>query len=267
MERYIVRLNEKIDLKHFDAGDTSAFSGDKTIAQKKLLKLNKELEALQELLYAEHKHKVLIVLQGMDTSGKDGTVRHVFEGVNPQGVRVASFKAPTIEELDHDYLWRIHQQIPAKGEIVIFNRSHYEDVLIVRVHNLAPHEIWKRRYEQISRFEHMLSEEGTIILKFYLHIDADEQKKRLQERLEDPTKHWKFSSSDLQERKLWDNYMDAYEDALIKTSSSWAPWYVVPANKKWYRNLVIASIIVDTLKNLNMKYPENLENLEGIKIE
>jgi PPK2 family polyphosphate:nucleotide phosphotransferase len=267
MERYFVHQKDKLNLKQLDADDTSAFSGDKASAQKKLLKLNKELESLQELLYAEHKHKVLVVLQGMDTSGKDGTVRHVFEGVNPQGVRVASFKVPNTEELDHDFLWRIHQQTPAKGEIVIFNRSHYEDVLIVRVHNLVPEDVWKHRYEQINHFEQMLAKEGTIILKFYLHINANEQKKRLQERLDDPTKHWKFSTGDLQERKLWDQYMEAYEDALTKTSNSWAPWYVVPANKKWYRNLVIASVIVKTLKNLNMKYPENPENLEGIKIE
>ena len=218
-------------------------------------------------MYAEQKHKVLVVLQGMDTSGKDGVIRHVFEGVNPQGVKVASFKVPTPEELAHDYLWRIHKQTPGKGELVIFNRSHYEDVLVVRVHDLVEKDVWSRRYDQINHFERMLADEGTIILKFFLHISLDEQKKRLQDRLDNPDKHWKFSVGDLKERKLWSEYVKAYEDVLQKTSTEWAPWYLVPANHKWYRDLVIGTILVDTLKGLNMKYPQPADDLSKIVIE
>jgi PPK2 family polyphosphate:nucleotide phosphotransferase len=203
----------------------------------------------------------------MDTGGKDGTIRHVFEGVNPSGVRVASFKVPTNEELDHDYLWRVHKQTPGKGEIVIFNRSHYEDVLVVRVHKLVPKSVWSKRYAQINDFERMLVEEGTTILKFFLHIDKEEQKSRLQARLDTPNKQWKFSVGDLAERKLWPEYLEAYQDAISSTSSEWAPWYIVPANRKWYRNLVIANIIIQTLTNLKMYYPEPTENLDKISIE
>jgi len=187
MEKYRVKPGQRIHLKDWDPNETDLLDGDKDEGKERLEALNRDLERLQELLYAEHKHKVLIVLQGMDTSGKDGVIRHVFEGVNPQGVRVANFKVPTPEELDHDYLWRIHRQTPGKGEMVIFNRSHYEDVLVVRVHGLVPAEVWQRRYAHINAFEQMLAEEGTLILKFFLHIDLDEQKKRLQARLDDPT--------------------------------------------------------------------------------
>ncbi len=225
------------------------------------------MDALQGLLYAEHKHKVLIVLQAMDTGGKDGTIQHIFDGVNPQGVRVAKFDVPTQEELDHDYLWRVHKVMPANGEIVIFNRSHYEDVLAVRVHNLVPPKVWKKRFGQINHFEHILADNGTTILKFFLHIDKDEQKKRLQARLDDPTKHWKFRLGDLAERKLWSDYMQAYEDVLSKTSTKYAPWFIVPSNRKWVRDLVISSVLVDTLKNLKMKFPELEENLEGVVVE
>lgn len=256
MKDYRVDPGSKVDLNDWDPDEHKAFDGGKDEAASELADLSKKLESLQEVLYAQHQHKILIVLQAMDTAGKDGTVSHVFEGVNPQGVRVASFKAPTPEELDHDYLWRIHQQGPSKGELVIFNRSHYEDVIVVRVHNLVPKEIWERRYQQINDFERMLVEEGATILKFYLHIDEAEQKKRLQARLDDPTKRWKFNVGDLAERKLWPEYMQAYEAVLSKTSTDWAPWYVVPANHKWYRNLVIARTIVKTLDELGMKYPE-----------
>jgi PPK2 family polyphosphate:nucleotide phosphotransferase len=219
------------------------------------------------LLYAEQKHKVLIVLQGMDTSGKDGTIRRVFEGVNPQGVRVASFKQPTPEELDRDFLWRVHKQVPGKGEMVIFNRSHYEDVLVVRVHELVPKEVWSKRYEHINSFERMLADEGTTILKFFLHIDQEEQKQRLQARLDDPHKHWKFNPADLEERKLWPKYMKAYEEAISKTSTDGAPWYIVPANRKWYRNIVVGTIIVEALTRLNMRYPEPEFDAAKIQIE
>src|SRR3989304_1482815 len=264
MKQYLVKPGNRVNLDGWDPSDSSAFDGDKRAAQKKLKKLNDELINLQELLYAEHKHKVLIVLQGIDTSGKDGAIEHVFHGVNPQGVRVASFKVPTPEEMDHDYLWRVHKQTPGKGEIVIFNRSHYEDVLVVRVHELVPEMVWKKRYEQIREFERQLVQEGTIILKFFLHIDLEEQKERLQARLDDPTKIWKFNSADIKERARWDEYIDAYEDAINKTSTAEAPWYIVPANKKWYRNLVIANVLVYTLKKLDMEYPLPAEDLSGI---
>jgi len=267
MERYRVKPKDTIRLKEWDPGDTGEYKGEKDEGQEQLEELNKELELLQELLYAEGKHKVLVVLQGMDTSGKDGVIRHVFDGVNPQGVRVANFKVPTPEELAHDYLWRVHRQTPGRGEIVIFNRSHYEDVLAVRVHNLVPEEIWKKRYDQIVEFEQLLVQEGTTILKFYLHIDLDEQKERLQARLEDPTKQWKFKVGDLKERTLWSEYMAAYEDALNKTSTDKAPWYIVPANKKWYRNLVIASVLVDALKKLDMHYPPSEDDLSQVVIQ
>jgi PPK2 family polyphosphate:nucleotide phosphotransferase len=267
MERYRVKPDQKIQLNEWKAGDQSAFDGNKDEAEEKLDQLNDELEALQELLFAERKRKMLIVLQGMDTSGKDGVIRHVFDGVNPQGVRVASFKVPTQEELDHDYLWRVHRQTPGKGEIVIFNRSHYEDVLVVRVHQLVPETVWRKRYQQINEFERMLADEGTTILKFFLHIDLDEQKERLEARLHDPTKQWKFNPGDLGERKLWLEYTKAYEDVLTKTSTEWAPWYIVPSNRKWYRNLVIATLLVEALKDFKMAYPQPKEDLSGVVIE
>ena len=267
MKRYRVPPNSHIDLSQWDPKDRSTFSGDKQEARKVLRALNERLEELQELLYAEHRHKVLIVLQAMDTGGKDGTIRHVFEGVNPQGVKVANFKVPTPEELAHDYLWRVHKQVPAKGQIVIFNRSHYEDVLVVRVHNLVPPTVWSRRYAHINDFERMLADEGTTILKFFLHIDLDEQKERLQARLDEPHKRWKFKLGDLEERKLWPEYMRAYEDVLSKTSTEWAPWYIVPANHKWYRNLVVAAVLVETLEGLNMSYPQQEEGLTNVVIE
>ncbi len=266
-DRYRVAPNSLIDLTAWDPDDKHLFDGDKQAGEAALPTLSQRLEALQELLYAEGKHKVLIVLQGMDTAGKDGTIRHVFEGVNPQGVRVASFKAPTPLELAHDYLWRIHQQTPARGQIVIFNRSHYEDVLVVRVHNLVPPGVWKRRYEQINAFEQQLAEEGTTILKFFLHISKDEQKQRLQERLDEPEKRWKFSTGDLAERKLWGDYQTAYTAVLEKTSTGHAPWYIVPANRKWYRNLVISHVIIEALEGLNMRYPEPEAGLDQIVIE
>lgn len=267
MKQYLVQPGDKVKLKEWDPNDTGDFKDGKAKGLARVEELNTELEALQEVLYAENKHKVLIVLQAMDTGGKDGVIRRVFDGVNPQGVRVASFKVPTPEELAHDYLWRIHKEVPGRGEMVIFNRSHYEDVLVVRVHNLVPPEVWSKRYDQINNFERLLAENGTTILKFFLHIDLDEQKERLQARLDDPTKRWKFRLGDLKERKLWDDYMQAYEDVLSKTSSEWAPWHIVPANRKWYRDLVIATALVDALKKLDMRYPEPEENLDGVVIE
>jgi PPK2 family polyphosphate:nucleotide phosphotransferase len=267
MDHYRVQPGSPITLAEWDPNDKRAFDGDKKKGEARTAKLNAQLEGLQELLYAENKHKVLIVLQAMDTGGKDGVISHVFDGVNPQGVRVAAFKQPTPTELAHDYLWRVHQQTPGKGEVVIFNRSHYEDVLVVRVHNLVPEAVWRRRYEQINAFEKLLAEEGTTILKFYLHIDLDEQKERLQARLDDPAKRWKFAKGDLDERQRWPQYMAAYEEMLSKTSTEWAPWYIIPANRKWYRNLVISQIIVETLEGLAMSYPPAEAGLEDIVIE
>ncbi|HOT91824.1 MAG TPA: polyphosphate kinase 2 family protein [Anaerolineae bacterium] len=267
MDIYRVEPGTQVNLQEWDPDDKSAFEGGKSEGQKAVEKLNRRLEGLQELLYAEGKHKLLIVLQAMDTGGKDGVIRHVFDGVNPQGVRVASFKAPTPEELAHDYLWRVHKHTPGKGEMVIFNRSHYEDVLVVRVHNLVPPEVWGRRYAHINDFERMLAEEGTTILKFFLHISKDEQKARLQARLDEPDKRWKFNIGDLGERALWDEYMRAYEVVLSETSTEWAPWYIVPSNRKWYRDLIISEVLVRTLENLNMRYPQPKENLDAVVIE
>ena len=267
MNRYRILSGTRVTLADWDPNDKSEFPLSKQEARQYLRELNTELEALQELLYAEHKQRVLIVLQAMDSGGKDGTIRHVLEGVNPSGVKVASFKVPSKEELDHDYLWRVHKHTPGKGEIVIFNRSHYEDVLVVRVHNLAREKVWQKRYDQINDFERLLSEEGATILKFYLHIDKAEQKTRLQARLDDPQKRWKFSVGDLEERELWPDYTKAYEEAISKTSTEWAPWYIIPSNRKWYRNLIIARIIIETLKNLDMKFPQPQDNIDQIIIE
>jgi PPK2 family polyphosphate:nucleotide phosphotransferase len=255
MSKFKIEPDSHFHISDIDPDGEKLLSIDKASALAETAKLVGRLEALQELLFAEHKHRILIVLQGMDTSGKDGTISHVFEGVNPQGVRVASFKVPTPEESAHDYLWRVHQQTPGKGEIVIFNRSHYEDVLVVRIHNFVPENVWSKRFEQIKHFEKTLADEGTTVIKFFLHIDKDEQKKRLIERLQDPTKIWKFNPGDLKERELWDDYMRAYEDVLNKTSTDSAPWYVVPANKKWIRNYIIAKILVDTLEGFHSQYP------------
>jgi PPK2 family polyphosphate:nucleotide phosphotransferase len=267
IEHFRVKPGHPADLSQWPPDDTAGFAGGKDQAEATIKDLTARLEALQELLYAEGKHRLLIVLQAMDTGGKDGVIRHVFEGVNPQGVKVAAFKVPTPLELAHDYLWRVHQVVPGKGEIVIFNRSHYEDVLVVRVHNLVPPNVWKRRYAQINDFERMLAEEGTTILKFFLHISRDEQKKRLQERLENPTRQWKFRLGDVAERKYWDDYMAAYTDALSKTSTEWAPWYVIPADRKWYRNLVIGHVVVKTLEDLKMSYPPPEDDLTQVVIE
>jgi PPK2 family polyphosphate:nucleotide phosphotransferase len=268
VDKFRIKDNHKVNLDTFDPNDTSGFDGTKSDAKELRDKLKEKLDELQELLYAEHKHKLLIVLQAMDTGGKDSTIRSIFEGVNPQGVHVASFKQPTLEELDHDFLWRVHRQVPAKGEIVIFNRSHYESVLVERVHKLAPQDIEERRYGEINDFERMLTNEGTTILKFYLHISVDEQKKRLKERLEDPTKEWKFSASDMPERELWPEYMLAYELMLQRTSTRDASWYVVPSNHKWFRDLIVVSTIVKTLENFHMTYPElSKEERESTKIE
>jgi PPK2 family polyphosphate:nucleotide phosphotransferase len=265
MDRYRVKPSQKVKLVDFDPDDKRAFDGGKEDGLAKLQALTQELDRLQSVLYAEHKNKVLIVLQAMDTAGKDGVIRSVFEGVNPAGVLVSSFKVPTPLEADHDYLWRIHSQAPARGELVIFNRSHYEQVLVVRVHNLEPEEHWRRHYQQICDFERMLVEEGVTILKFFLNITKDEQRKRLLERIDMPEKRWKFSSADLSERKLWDQYMLAYQEMLSETSTASAPWYIVPSNHNWYRDLVVASILVKRMEELDMHFPQPAEDVEQFR--
>ncbi len=265
--RYRIEPGQEVRLDDFDPSDKSGFEGKEEEERDESKKLNETLRQLQEMLYAQHERKVLVILQAMDTGGKDGVIHRVFEGVNPQGVRVAHFAEPTPEELDHDFLWRVHKQVPGKGELVIFNRSHYEGVLIERVHKLVPEEVWRLRYREINDFERLLSEDETTILKFYLHISKEEQRKRLQERLDDPSKEWKFSINDLPERKFWKEYMNAYEDALSKTSTEWAPWYLIPANHKWYRDLVVSRVIVKTMEKLDLHYPKMDRNPTSIVVK
>jgi len=229
---------------------------NKDEALQRLEKNLDRLSVLQYLLYAEGKRSVLVVLQGIDAGGKDGTIRNVMSRMNPQGVHVTAFKVPEGAEKRHDYLWRVHNAVPGHGEIGIFNRSHYEDVLVVRVHNLVPKTVWKKRYQQINDFEQMLADSGTTIIKFFLLISKDEQKRRFEERLEDKTKNWKFSPGDVEERKYWDDYMAAFEDAIGKCSKPWAPWYVIPADRKWYRNLAVSEILVKTMENMKLAYPQ-----------
>lgn len=267
MKRYRVEPGSRVKLGNWDPNDRSEFPGNRRKADNHLNELHNAMAEYQELLYAEHRHRILVILQAMDTGGKDSTIKKAFGPLNPQGTRVVSFKEPSKEELDRDYLWRAHLQVPRKGEIVLFNRSYYEDVLVVRVHNLAPKPVWSRRFQQINEFERMLREEGTTILKFYLHIDLNEQKKRLEERIQDPKKHWKFNPGDLQERKLWPEYMKAYEEAISKTSTKWAPWYIIPANRKWYRNILIGRILNGAMRRLKMAYPEPQVDVENLKIE
>jgi len=254
--RYLVKAGTKVKLDDWNPADTSEFHGGRKDGEKTMNAIIEKLDPLQELLYAEHKHKLLVVLQGMDSAGKDATIRRVFEGVNPEGVRVAHFGRPSQEDLDHDYLWRAHRQVPEKGEIVIFNRSHYESVLVERVHGIVPEKTWSRRYGQIVDFERMLSEEGTTILKFFLHISKKEQANRFQARLEDPTKHWKFSYLDYNERSYWKEYVSAYEEAIERTSTDRAPWFVIPSDHGWFRDLVVSQAILSGLQGLDMKYPK-----------
>ncbi len=271
---FIVKPGGKISLngggEDFNPEHSPEFTGSyrkKGDTKKYLKKLHKQMLKLQELLYAGGEHAVLIILQGMDTCGKDGTIRKVMGGINVQGCNVVNFKVPTIDEISRDYLWRAHKAVPQRGKIGIFNRSHYEDVLVVRVHDLVPKSVWKQRYQQINDFEKMLVENGTIVLKFFLNISKDEQKERLESRINDPTKHWKITKADIRERSYWDDYMEAYEDALNNCSTDWAPWYVIPANKKWYRNLVITERIVNTLEDMHMKYPEPDSDVSKLIVE
>jgi PPK2 family polyphosphate:nucleotide phosphotransferase len=260
-----IRPGSTVHLADIDPDETHGHS--KARSEEQLARGLERLTSLQDRLWAEAKHPVLIVLQGIDASGKDGTVRHVMSAFNPMGCTVTSWKAPTPVELAHDYLWRIHQQTPAKGQIAIFNRSHYEDVLVVRVHDLVPKDVWSRRYDEINAFEQLLVDAGTTILKFFLWIDRDEQKERFQARLDDPDKRWKFRVRDLDERKLWDDYVAADEAMLERCSTDAAPWYVVPANRKWFRNLAVADVVADALDDLHMEYPPSPDDLTGVVID
>jgi PPK2 family polyphosphate:nucleotide phosphotransferase len=238
---------------------------DKADADAQIEEDNEKLFSLQYLMFAERKHSLLICLQGLDAAGKDGTIGHVFAALNPQGARVHTFKTPSVEESAHDFLWRAHIPCPEKGEIVIFNRSHYEDVLFARVHGLVPERVWFERYTIINEFERGLSLAGTTILKFYLHVSEDEQLKRFKDRLDDPTRHWKISESDYAERSFFKQYLKAYEEALNKTSTSYAPWFVIPADRKWFRNVVVSKIVVETLNTLGMQFPATTVDIEDIR--
>jgi PPK2 family polyphosphate:nucleotide phosphotransferase len=277
-KKYFVKHNEKLNLSKISTSDTNGLKSKKD-AESKLTKNIKELAELQAKLYAQDKYAVLIVFQAMDAAGKDGMIKHVMTGLNPQGTQVFSFKQPSKTELDHGYLWRINNSLPEKGRIGIFNRSHYEDVLVVRVHDFIKDQkipdkfkngkIWKQRYKQINDFERYLYENGTIILKFFLHISKEEQKKRFLKRINNPTKNWKFSEPDLKERTFWNDYQNAYEEALSSTSKSNAPWYVIPSDKKWYARLVVSEIIIGKMKSLKPDFPkldrEKLKALERAK--
>ncbi len=262
---YRVEPGDKVDLSAMDPNASEHFTSKADVSEE--LKVQRDRIAdLQARLFGEQRRSLLIVLQATDTGGKDGTIKHVFKGVNPQGCRVHAFKQPGDEEAEQDFLWRYHRYTPPRGMITIFNRSHYEDVLVVRVKNLVPEEVWQARYRIINEWEHSLCLSNTTIIKFYLNISKDEQKRRLESRLSDPTKQWKFSSNDLKERALWDKYQTAFQDAISKCSTAYAPWYVVPSNKKWYRNLVIARTIADTLEAMDPQFPPAEKGLKKIKI-
>jgi PPK2 family polyphosphate:nucleotide phosphotransferase len=253
-DKLLLRPDRRITLANRDPGETLGL--DKEAAAEKTEKNIARLDELQYLMYAEHRRALLVVLQGMDGAGKDGTIRHVMRGLNPQGCQVTSFKAPSAEEADHDFLWRVHRVVPSSGEVAIFNRSHYEDVLAARVRKLVPKTVWTRRYDHINQFEQLLSDSDIVIAKFFLHISKDEQRRRFEERLLDPTKQWKLSPSDFEDRKHWDDYVAAYQDALTRCSTSDAPWFIVPADKKWLRNFAVSRILVETLEVLDMRFPK-----------
>jgi len=265
-KRFLVAPHTRSKLGEFDPDDTAGFEkGDK--AHARLEKNITRMEDLQYRLYAGSRRALLVILQGMDASGKDGTVRHVMSGLNPQGCRVTSFKVPSAEEAGHDFLWRIHRAVPAHGEIGIFNRSHYEDVLVVRVHQLVPKSVWSARYDQINAFEKLLTENGVTILKFFLHISKQEQKERLEARLEDSSRNWKISPADLKERERWGDYVKAYETVLSRCSTPAIPWFVIPSNKKWFRNLAVSQIIVETLERMNPKFPKATFDVSKLKVK
>jgi PPK2 family polyphosphate:nucleotide phosphotransferase len=264
-EQWVVKPGARVRLPDHDPASTPGLKGGRAAAAAALAADHDELARWQERLWASAERALLVVLQGMDASGKDGTIKHVFQGVNPQGTRVVSFKEPTPEELAHDFLWRVHRSAPRAGEIGIFNRSHYEDVLVTRVHKVVPKETWKARYAQIVDFETMLAGSRTAMVKIFLHISKDEQKRRLEERLQQPEKRWKFRRTDLDDRALWDEFQIAYQDALSRTSTASAPWYIIPSDHKWYRNWAISRVLIETLHDLDPQYPK-AEDLRGVKV-
>jgi PPK2 family polyphosphate:nucleotide phosphotransferase len=269
MKEHRVKPGTRLDLGKLDSDDTGDFKRNeegKTKAKAAKAEFIEQLRGLQERLYANASRALLIVLQGMDTSGKDGTIRNVMSGVNPQGCRVATFKTPSSRELAHDFLWRVHREVPPKGHIGIFNRSHYEDVLVPRVHGLISDKQVKQRFDHIKEFEQLLHESGTAVLKFFLHISKEEQRERLEERIRDPEKRWKFSVGDLEERKLWDEYLAAFEEVISVTSLDHAPWYIVPANRKWYRDLMVADTVVSTLGEMKLKCPPPPKDIDFDKL-
>jgi PPK2 family polyphosphate:nucleotide phosphotransferase len=263
-KKFQVAPDSKVSLDVIDPGYKGNYPSSEA-AEDEIARNVEALVELQALLYAEGRSSLLIVLQGLDAAGKDGAIKHVFKGVNPQGTKVQAFKVPTPEEAAHDFLWRAHKATPGKGEIVIFNRSHYEDVLVVRVRDLVPKKVWSKRYKEIRAFERNLANSGTVILKFFLHISYDEQLDRFRKRLDDPQRHWKISESDYTDRKFWGDYQRAYEDALAETSTDFAPWFVIPSDHKWFRNLAISNIIVDSLRALDMQLPAPKVDLEDIR--
>lgn len=264
-DHFRVKPGSKLDLDKFDPV-CKDLHDDRDLAEAEMLRLRDELRKLQYSMYAERKRSVLIVLQGRDAAGKDGTIRHVFGAMNPQGCRVFSFKVPSKEEAEHDFLWRHHKVTPGLGHIAVFNRSHYEEVLVQRVHNMVPKEVWKKRYDEINHFEQMLANNSTHILKFYLHIDPEEQLERFKKRLDSPHKHWKISDADYSERPYWDAYTKAYEDALSKCSTDSAPWFTIPSNRKWFRNYVVLKILVAAFESFHISMPEATVNLEEIRL-
>ncbi len=260
-----VEPGSTVRLAHYTT-EGKDFHPDRDAAEEEFEQLRDELADWQYRWYAEGQRKLLIILQALDAGGKDGVIRHVFRGVNPQGVQVTSFKAPSADELAHDFLWRVHKAVPGQGMIGVFNRSHYEDVLVVRVHQLVPPTIWEPRYAQINHFEQLLTATGTTILKFYLHISPEEQRQRFQARLADPTRHWKFSLDDLNKRRYWDDYMAAYEDVLTRCSTPYAPWHIIPADQKWYRNLAIMRVLVATLRECNPQFPTPTQDWTNVTV-
>ncbi|NOZ38239.1 MAG: polyphosphate kinase 2 family protein [Gammaproteobacteria bacterium] len=263
-KQFQVPLDGSLNLADIDP-DFKGHHENKAAVQDEIACYAKRMQELQYLLYAENRRSLLIVLQAMDAAGKDGTIRHVLGYMNPQGCRIAAFKVPSVEEAAHDFLWRVHRRAPARGEVVVFNRSHYEDVLVTRVHKRIEKKIWQARYAQINAFEKLLTENGTHILKFFLHISADEQLQRFHKRIKDPARHWKISESDYSERQYWENYQQAYTDTLNRCNTEQAPWYVIPANHKWFRNLAVSRIVVETLEGLNMQFPEAHVDIKAIR--
>lgn len=264
VQRYQVPAGSEVRLAEWASDEPD---GDKDDARAELDELATRLADLQQLLYAQHDHRVLLILQGMDTSGKDGTIRKVFREVGPLGVDVANFKKPSDDDLAHDYLWRVHQHSPRAGHITVFNRSHYEEVLVVRVHGLVEPDRLDRRYGHLRDFERMLADEGVTIVKCFLHISKETQRERLQERVDDPHKQWKFNHGDLAERERWDDYQAAYERALSETSTEWAPWHIIPSDRTWYRNVTVAQLLVDTLERLDMQWPAPDKPVDGLVVE